>query len=71
MNGADLSRYKENPKTAYLYAEYQRLEEEEKEIQSIAAGELGELAEEDFARIEGQKKAILEQMESILKSEEQ
>ena len=44
MDNADLSRYKENPKTAYFAAELERLSAEEAEVAELAAGDLGELA---------------------------
>jgi peptide chain release factor 1 len=61
----DLSKYKENPKTAYLVVELERLLSEEKDIQALQ-GELGDLAKDDLARVEEQKKALLAQMDEIL-----
>ncbi len=58
MNEADLSRYKENPKTAYFAAELERLQGEEVELRELAAGDLGDLAQEDLARIAEQKAAL-------------
>ncbi len=69
MQEADLSRYKDNPKTAYLYAEYERLSAEEREVKDLQ-GELGELAKEDMTRIAEQKAAVLAEMERILAVEE-
>lgn len=67
---ADISRYKENPKTAYLAAEVERLEKEEAELRELATeGGLGELAESDLARIAEQKKALFAQMDEILAEE--
>jgi len=66
----DLSHFKENPKTAYLYAEFVRLEKEEAEVAALAAGELGELAADDLARLKEQKAGVLAEMERILKAEE-
>lgn len=66
----DLNTYKKNQKTAFLAAEYERLEKEELEIKELAAGELGDLAKEDFTRIESQKKALQAQMEQILAKDE-
>ncbi len=65
----DLSKFKSNPKTAYLYAEFERLLDEEKEVSSLS-GDLKELAEVDLKRIAEQKEAVLAQMEKILKVEE-
>jgi peptide chain release factor 1 len=67
----DISKYKENQKTSYLAQELERLLGEEKEIQELAHGELGDLAKDDLARVEEQKKALIEQMDSILKSEKE
>ena len=63
-------RYKDNPKTAYLAADLERLEAEEKEITELAEGELKSVAEEDLARVRAQKEALLARMEEILKNEE-
>lgn len=71
MSGDDLSRFKDNHKTAYLYAEYERLSKEEAEMQALAEGELGELAKEDLTRLSQQKKMLFAQMESILESEKE
>ncbi len=70
----DLTKYKENQKTAYLAAEFERIEGEEKEVKELASGDLGELAADDLARLAEQKKAILAEMDGILareKSEEE
>ena len=70
----DPTRFKENPKTAYLAAEFERLCGEEGELQELGAGDLGDLAREDLQRITEQKEALLARMESILaeeKSEEE
>ncbi|MBP9711389.1 MAG: PCRF domain-containing protein [Candidatus Pacebacteria bacterium] len=65
----DLSTYKNNPKTAYLAAEYERLAGEEAEVASLAEGDLGALAEEDLKRLAEQKAAVLAEMEKITASE--
>ena len=69
MNSADITRYKENHKTAFFAAELERLIAEEAEIAEFAVGELGGLAREDMARIEGQKAALVAQIEKILAQE--
>lgn len=69
MDQADLSRYKENPKTAYLAAEFERVLLEEKEVQELAKGELGDLATDDLERLLEQKQALIAEMERILESE--
>lgn len=69
MDQADLSRYKENPKTAYLAAEFERVSSEEKEVQELAQGELGDLAKDDLERLIEQKNALVAEMERILEGE--
>jgi peptide chain release factor 1 len=66
---ADLTRYKENPKTAYFAVELERLIEEEAELHELAAGELGALANEDLERIKEQKDALIHQIEAIFTAE--
>jgi peptide chain release factor 1 len=73
MENIDLARFKENPKTAYLAADFERLNREEKELHDLGS-ELGDLAKEEIHQIAEQKSALLAQMESILteeKSEEE
>jgi peptide chain release factor 1 len=67
----DTSKYKDNPKTAYFAAELERLLQEEAEVKELAAGELGDLAHDDLARINEQKQAIVAEMEKILEKEKQ
>ncbi len=69
MDNADLSRYKENPKTAYFAAELERLSAEEAEVTELAAGDLGELAKEDLERIQEQKSALQAEIDKILERE--
>jgi peptide chain release factor 1 len=64
----DLSKYKTNPKTQYIAAEYERLLGEEEELSKMD-GELKEMAEEDLKNVQSQKEAILAQMDEILKEE--
>ena len=65
----DLSKYKENPRTAFLAAEYERLSQEESEVAELAKGELGALAQDDLTRITQQKQAVVDDMERILAAE--
>lgn len=67
----DLTKYKENQKTSYLALELERVLEEEKEIEELAHGELGELAQDDLARVAEQKAALIKQMDEILESEKE
>ena len=66
----DLAKYKENPKTSYLVVELERLLQEESEIR-VLEGELGELAKDDLARVETQKKTLIAQMDSILEGDKE
>ncbi len=65
----DLSKYKENQKTAYLAASYERLAAEEAEVKALTTGDLGALAADDLKRIEEQKSTIAAEMDRILASE--
>lgn len=67
----DIQQYKDNPKTAYFAAELERLLQEEAEVKELAAGDLGDLAQEDLARIEEQKQALVVEIEKILEKEKQ
>lgn len=62
----DLIKYKDNPKTAFLAAEYERLLAEEAEVIELAKGELGALADDDLKRLAEQKQAVMTEMERIL-----
>jgi peptide chain release factor 1 len=61
----DLNQFKENPKTAYLAAEYERLSIEEAEVKELAEGDLGALAKDDLDRLAEQKAALMAEMEKI------
>ncbi len=65
----DLQKYKNNPQTQYLALEYERLLKEEQELQKIGNGELGNLALGDLKNIEEQKKALITQMEELLRAQ--
>jgi peptide chain release factor 1 len=67
----DISKYKDNQKTAFLATELERLLHEEKEIEELSRGELGELAADDLKRVAEQKDAIIKQMDSILEGEKE
>jgi peptide chain release factor 1 len=67
----DTSRFKESPKTAYLYKSYEDLLKQEEDIYILLNDpELGNMAKEELANIEIQKKELVFQMEEILKIEE-
>ncbi len=65
MEEADLNRYKENPKTAYLVQEWERVHAEEAEVTALADGELGALAAEDLSRLREQTQALELEMKKI------
>lgn len=71
MNDELEKKYKDNPKTTYLYSSYKNLLEKENELlDMIKDPEFKDLAEGDLKDIEIQKKELLSQMEDILKAEE-
>ena len=65
----DISRYKDNPKTTYLAADFEHLEKEEEELAALADGELKSVADEDLARVRAQKAEVLARMDEILRAE--
>lgn len=69
MQPGDLARYKENPKTAYLAAELERVCTEEAEVKELAQGDLGALAEDDLKRLGEQRDTLVTEIEKILKAE--
>lgn len=71
MNASDIQRYKSNPKTSFLAAEYERLMREVEEVRALKQSDvaLGELAQQDLENLEMQKNALLEQMEEIAAQE--
>jgi peptide chain release factor 1 len=68
----ELAEFRENNKTAYLAAEYDRLSAELTRVTDLAKADpsLAELAEEERVSLESQRKTLFEQMESILAPEE-
>lgn len=67
----DLTKYKENPKTAFMATELERLLSEEKELNEMAQGDLGDLAASDLTRVAEQKQMLLAEMDRILQVEAQ
>jgi peptide chain release factor 1 len=69
----DIATYKQNQKTAYHAAEYERLEREAVEVRELVVQDpsMQELATQDLAAIETQQQALLAQMEDIVKEEEE
>ena len=72
MEKEKLQEYRDNHKTAYLVSQYEDLLKKEEELLSMISNpELKDLAEEDLDMIKVQKSAIEEQIENIIKSEEE
>jgi peptide chain release factor 1 len=69
----DISPYKNNPKTTYHAAEYERLEAQAAEVRELAATDpsMQELAEQDLESITTQQTALVAQMDEILKEDEE
>ncbi|MDE2079093.1 MAG: PCRF domain-containing protein [Patescibacteria group bacterium] len=65
---ADISEFRENPKTAYFAAEYDRLSVELERVDALAKDDpsLLELAADERTSLLSQQEALLKQMESIL-----
>jgi peptide chain release factor 1 len=65
---SDLTKYKQNKKTAYLAESYEDLERREQELLSLSASDpsMKELAENDLADFRVQKTELLAQMDAIL-----
>jgi peptide chain release factor 1 len=63
----DLTPYKENPRTAYLAAEYERLLGEETRVQEVLASDpsLAELAQSELGDLQTQKEHIKSQIEAV------
>lgn len=69
----DISKFKENQKTAFLATEYERLEKQAEDVRELLASDpaMQELAEGDLAEITKQQQALITQMESIVGNEEE
>ena len=69
----DLQPYKDNPKTAFLAGECDRIIGEIEKVRDMAEGDpdMHELAKEELKSLEEQKAAILKQMDEILESEKE
>ncbi len=68
----DLSKYKNNPKTAYLAETFSRLQKDEDELRFISSEDssMKALADEELRNFAREKEALLKQMDEILKEEE-
>lgn len=69
----DLTPYKNNQKTAYHAAEYERLAAQEHEVRALVEADpsMGELAEADLASIHAQQEELAARMAEIVKEEEE
>ena len=69
----EISKFKENQKTAFLATEYERLERQMQEVREVMAGDpaMQELALGELAEVTKQQQALITQMESILRNEEE
>lgn len=67
----DLTPFKENPKTQFLATEYERLQKEVDELRALMASDesMRELGDADLTRTEEMARALLAQMEEIVKEE--
>jgi peptide chain release factor 1 len=67
----DINAFKDNPKTAYLAGEYERIEAELAHLSDMIAKDasLKELAEEERMSLTGQRDALMANMEEIVKEE--
>jgi peptide chain release factor 1 len=68
----DISKYKDNPKTAYLASVLEDLLKNEAETREMAGSdpEMAKLAEEELKNIDTQKTELIAQMDEIIKVEE-
>lgn len=71
MDDTQLQEYKDNPRTAFLAGEYERVQTELSRIDGMIAEDpsMKELAEEERATLETQLEGILENMADIVKEE--
>ncbi|PIQ66877.1 MAG: peptide chain release factor 1 [Candidatus Zambryskibacteria bacterium CG11_big_fil_rev_8_21_14_0_20_40_24] len=68
----DLNKYRENPKTSYLFGLYENLLKEEEAVSVLNENDasMKELVNEELVKIKEQKDVLKKQMDNILKSEE-
>jgi peptide chain release factor 1 len=69
----DITPYKENQKTQFLAAEYERLEAHATETEELLANDpsMKELVDDELKDVRGQQEALLAQMDDILKQEQE
>lgn len=68
----DVQKFKDNPKTAYLVGEFERVSSELARVDEVIAEDesMKELAEEERKTLTEQRDALLKNMEDIIKEEE-
>jgi peptide chain release factor 1 len=68
----DITPFRDNPKTAFFASEYERLEKEKAEVETVVEEDaaMRELAEADIARIVEQQVHLQKEMEQIAHAEE-
>ncbi len=69
----DITEYKNNPKTAYMAGEYERVEKEETHVRDMLARDpsMKELAEEELRQFTARKESLLREMRKIVSAEEE
>lgn len=69
----NLDIYKNNPRTAFLAGQYEKLAKDEAEVAAVAEKDLSfkEMADHDLISIREQKKALEEQMNAILEGDKE
>ncbi len=68
----DIDKYKNNPKTAYLAEEFQRLQKEEEHVLDMGKErELKELTNVELKSIREQKEGVAKEIEKITKTQEE
>lgn len=68
----DINKYKQDPKTAYLAGEYERLLKEEERVLDMAKDEeMKELADEELKNLKEQKEGVEKEIEKITKVREE
>jgi peptide chain release factor 1 len=68
----DISKYKNNPRTAYIAESLERLIKEEEGVRKMATEDMSMkiLAEEELKNIEDQQKSLIKEMDEIINVEE-
>ena len=69
----DITEYKQNPKTAYLADEYERLNKKEEEVRALSASDpdMADMAKDELAEIAEHKKGVMSEIERIVATEKE